>query len=341
MAKIMLGIDIGTTSIKAVSLSRNKNDVSLLAAGNIPAPRVNPDMVAHSDEQVIANTINQLVHDMKVNSAGVAVSLPSYKVINQVIEIPEMNEKEIEQSIQWEAEQYIPLPLSKVKIDYSVIGRNEATKKLKIILVAAPLSLIEKYMRIISLTGLNLLAIETEILASVRSVVHSLPTLANIMLLSVGATNTEIALIRNQLLIYTKSYPIGGNTLTRAVSEELGFDYSQAEEYKNTYGLDESKLEAKINKIVAPFFTNLFSEIEKTIIYFKEEYLKEEIMTVVISGGTAKLPGLMLATTKNIGINSQVSNPFINIQANETVLNSLTADAPIYTTSVGLALKEI
>ena len=91
----MLGIDIGTSSIKAVSLSRNKNDVSLLAAGNIPAPRVNPDMVAHSDEQVIANTINQLVHDMKVNSADVAVSLPSYKVINQVIEIPEMNEKEI------------------------------------------------------------------------------------------------------------------------------------------------------------------------------------------------------------------------------------------------------
>ena len=170
----MLGIDIGTSSIKAVSLSRNKNEVSLLAAGNIPAPRVNPDMVARNDEQVIANTLNQLIHDMKVNSADVAVSLPSYKVINQVIEIPEMNEKEIDQSIQWEAEQYIPLPLSKVKIDYTIIGRNEAAKKLKIILVAAPLSLIEKYMRIISLTGLNLVAIETEILASVRSVVHSL-----------------------------------------------------------------------------------------------------------------------------------------------------------------------
>ena len=337
----MLGIDIGSSSIKAVSLSRNKNDVSLMSAGNIPAPRVNPDMVARSDEQVIANTLNQLLHDMKVNSPDVAVSLPSYKVINQVIEIPEMNEKEIEQSIQGAAEQYIPLPLSKVKIDYSVIGRDETTKKIKIILVAAPPSLIEKYMRISSLTGLNLVAIETEVLASVRSVVHSLPTLANIMLLSIGATNTEIALIRNQLLIYTKSYPIGGNTLTRAVSEELGFDYAQAEEYKNTYGLDESKLEAKINKIVVPFFSNLFSEMEKTIVYFKEEYLKEEIMTVVISGGTAKLPGLMLATTKNIGINSQISNPFINIQANEAVLNSLTADSPIYTTSVGLALKEI
>src|SRR3989338_1578631 len=312
MAKNLIGIDIGSSAIKAVSLSCAKNEVSLISAGYIPSPKINPETVARTDEQIMANAIGQLVHDMKINSADVAVSLPSYKVITQVIEIPDMNEKEIGQSIQWEAEQYIPLPLAKVKIDYLVIGRNDNNKKMKIVLVAAPISLIEKYMRIIELANLNLVAIETEILSSVRSVVHSLPTLANMMLVSIGATNTEIALIRNQLLIYTKSYPIGGNTLTRAVSEELGFDYSQAEEYKNTYGLDESKLEAKINKIVAPFFTNLFSEIEKTIIYFKEEYLKEEIMTVVISGGTAKLPGLMLATTKNIGINSQVSNPFIN-----------------------------
>ncbi|KKS98401.1 MAG: type IV pilus biogenesis protein PilM, type IV pilus assembly protein PilM [Candidatus Gottesmanbacteria bacterium GW2011_GWA2_43_14] len=341
MAKILLGLDIGSHTIKAVQLSRSKNNVSLLSAGYILTPKVEIDMVGRTDEQIMAKAINQLVSDMKVNSADVAASLPSYKVITQVIEIPEMNEKEIEQSIQWEAEQYIPLPLSKVKLDYSVIGKSESNSKLKIILVAAPITLIEKYMRIINLAGLNPVALETEIISSARSVVHSLPTLPNLLLVSIGSNNTDIALIRNHLMIFTRTYPLGGNTLTRAISEELGFDFAQAEEYKNTYGMDESKLEGKIYKIVTPFFNNIFTEMEKNIAYFKEEYPKEELMTVVILGGTAKMPGLMLSTTKNIGINSQISNPFINIQANEEILNSLTADSPIYTTAVGLALKEL
>ena len=142
-------------------------------------------------------------------------------------------------------------------------------------------------------------------------------------------------------MVFTKNYPIGGNTLTRAISEELGFDFAQAEEYKKTYGLEEDKLEGKLNKIMMPFFSNLFAEIEKTIAYFREEYPKEELMTLVISGGTAKLSGLMLSTTKYIGVNSQIANPFINIEMDQDVLQTLNPDAPMYTTAIGLALKEI
>lgn len=341
MPAALLGLDIGSQTIKAVQLARQKNKVTLISAGYIPTPKTEVDMVGRTDEQIVAQSVNQLVRDMKIQNADVSCALPSYKVITQVIEIPQMSEKELESSIQWEAEQYIPLPLSKVKIDYQIIGRNETNGKMKIILVAAPITLIEKYMRIINLAGLNPLAIETEILSVGRSVVHSLPTLVNILLVSIGATNTEIAIVRDKQIIYTKSYPIGGNTLTRAIAEELGFDLNQAEEYKKTYGLEEEKLEGKLNKIILPFFNNLFSEMEKTIAYFKEEYTKEELSTLVISGGTAKLPALMLATTKNIGINSQIHNPFINIEVNQNVLLNLNPDAPIYTTSVGLALKEL
>ncbi|OGG06935.1 hypothetical protein A3D05_06670 [Candidatus Gottesmanbacteria bacterium RIFCSPHIGHO2_02_FULL_40_24] len=341
MSKILLGLDIGSQFIKGVQISRNKNKFSLLSAGYIATPKVDADMVGHTDEQVIANAVNQLVHDLKLSTGDVVLSLPSYKVTTQIIEIPVMNEKEIESSIQWEAEQYIPLPLNKVKIDYSIIGKNDVNNRMKIVLVAAPITLIEKYMRIINLTGLNPVAIETEILAGSRSIINSLPTLPNMVMVAIGATGTEIAIVREKILVFTKNYPIGGNTLTRAISEELGFDFAQAEEYKKTYGLEEDKLEGKLNKIMMPFFSNLFAEIEKTIAYFREEYPKEELMTLVISGGTAKLSGLMLSTTKYIGVNSQIANPFINIEMDQDVLQTLNPDAPMYTTAIGLALKEI
>lgn len=340
MAKILLGLDVGSQTIKAVQLSREKSKVRLLSAGFIPTPKIETDLAARGDEQVIANTIKQLVHDMKLNTTDVSLSLPSYKVVTQVIETPIMNEKELASAISWEAEQYIPLPLAKVKLDYTVISINETLKKMKILLVAAPISLIEKYMRIIEASGLNPIAIETEIFAAARAINHSLPTLQNVLLVSMGATNTEIAIIKNQMLTLTRTYPIGGNTLTRAIAEELGFDQAQAEEYKKTYGIEEDKLEGKLVKILNPFFNNLFTEIDKTIAYFREEYPKEELMTLVISGGTAKLPGLMLATTKNIGVNSQVANPFINLEINSEVVNSLNPEAPLYTTAVGLGLRE-
>src|SRR3989344_3879648 len=340
MSKILLGIDVGSQTIKAVQISHEKNKFKLLSAGFIPTPKIEADLAGRSDEQIISNAVKQLVHDMKIATSDVSISLPSYKVVTQVIETPLMTDRELESSINWEAEQYIPLPLSKVKLDYAVIAKNETTQKMKILLVAAPISLIEKYMRIMQLSGLNTVAVETEILAAVRAINNSLPTLTNIILVSIGATNTEIAIITRQILTLTRTYPIGGTTLTRAISEELGFDVTQAEEYKKTYGIDEDKLEGKLSKIMNPFFSNLYAEIDKTITYFKEENPKEELMTLVISGGTAKLPGFMLSTTKNIGVNSQVANPFINVEIDQEVLASLNPDAPIYTTSVGLALRE-
>lgn len=341
MKEILIGLDIGSQTIKAVQLSRQRNSYTLLAAGYIASPpRV---MVSQTpgDEQALADTINRLIHDMKVSTADITASLPSSKVITRVIELPKMSESELNSSIQWEAEQYIPLPLSKVKIDYAIIDENPETNKMKVLLVAAPITVIERYMRVISLAGLNPVALETEILAASRSISVSFPTLDNVIVVSIGTANTEIALLYNQILVYTKTYPIGGNTLSRAIAQELGFEINQAEEYKKTYGLEEDKLEGKIAKSIMPFFNTIFSEMEKTIVYFKEQYPKSDIKTVVLCGGGAKLPGLVATLTKYLGVDSQISNPFMNLSVDPKILPSLVTDAPQYTVSIGLAQKEV
>lgn len=341
MGKIILGLDIGTQTIKAVQLSRDKNKVTLLAAGFISTPAIGLTSLNQADEQTVGNSINRLVHEMKVSTTEAVLSLPSSKVITRVIYVPLMTERELASSIQWEAEQYIPWQLSKMKLDYAIIDTDTADKKMKVLLVAAPLELIEKYMRIVQFAGLTPIAVETEILAAARSAIESYPNLSHLLLLTIGATTTEIALIHKQVLIYTKTYPIGGNTFTRSICEDLGFEPLQAEEYKKTYGMQENKLEGKIAMIIQPYFTTITNEIEKNITFFKEQYPTDELSTIVVSGGSSCIPGLVLALTKNVGIDSQLSNPFTNIMVDPKVLPVITPDAPLYTTAVGLALKDI
>jgi type IV pilus assembly protein PilM len=341
MSKILLGLDIGTQTTKAIQISRDKDNSTLLAAGYIATPTKAFNSNTTTDEQIMSDTINRLVHDMKVTTTEVSASLPSSKVITRVIEVPIMSDDELASSVEWEAEQYIPLPISKVKIDYAVITKNQEINKMKVLLVAAPIVTIEKYMRIINLAGLNPVALETEILAVARSVNQSFPTLDNLILLTIGATTTEIALLYDHNMVYAKSMPVGGNTFTRAIAQELGFELPQAEEYKKTYGLEEDKLEGKIAKILTPYTNSIFSEIEKTISYFKEQFPKADMNTIVVGGGGAKMPGLVLTLTKTIGLDTQFSNPFVNISVDPNILPSLTPDAPLYTISVGLALKDI
>jgi type IV pilus assembly protein PilM len=341
MADILLGIDIGNNSIKAVQVSKDKDKTYLLAAGYIPTTLNSISLINNNEKQVLANSINRLIHDMKVTTTNVSASLPSSKVITRVIQIPIISDKELISSIQWEAEQFIPWQLSNVKLDYVILSKDESRGKMKVLLVAAPISLIEKYMEIISMAGLTPVSLEPEVLSISRIASFSFQNISNFIALSIGATTSEISLLHDKSLIYTKSIPIGGITITRVIVDELGFDLGQAEEYKKTYGLDEDKLEGKLAKIITPLFTSLLEEMEKISAYFKEESPKEELHTVVLAGGTSRLPELITYITKQTGFDSQIINPFITLSIDPNIIPIIMPDAPIYTTAVGLAVKDI
>jgi type IV pilus assembly protein PilM len=341
MAEILLGIDIGNHSIKAVQISKEKDKIFLLAAGYIPSALTSSVLLNNNEKSLLANSVNRLFHDMKVSTFNVSASLPSSKVITRVIQIPIISDSELVSSIQWEAEQFIPWQLSSVKLDYLILDRDENRGKMKVLLVAAPITLIEKYMEIISLAGLNPVSLEPEILAISRIASLSFQTVSNFISLSIGATTTEISLLHAKNLIYTKSIPVGGSTLTHAIADELGFEISQAEEYKKTYGLYEDKLEGKLAKIITPLFSNIISEIDKTAVYFKEEFPSEDLHTIVLAGGTSRLPELITYLTKTTGFDSQIINPFISLSIDPNIIPIIMPDAPIYTTAVGLAIKDV
>ncbi|HCM82686.1 MAG: Type IV pilus assembly protein PilM [Candidatus Gottesmanbacteria bacterium GW2011_GWA2_44_17] len=337
----ILGLDIGSHNVKLIELLKNSNGVTLLAAGSMPTPPKTLSSNLGVDQQALAHLIRELIKGTGARSTDVNISLPEAQVFTRVIEMPSLSTRELTSAIKWESEQYIPLPLDQVNMDYTVLsdGKDTANGKMKILLVAAPKALTERYMQIMELTELTPLAAETEIIALSRSLVRSVPTVANVMILSLGAQTTDIAILRKGILMFTRSIAAGGDALTRTLSESLDFTLLQAEAYKKTYGLERNILEGKIVAVVKPVMDTIVSEMKRAIGFFEETYKNEHIGVILLTGGNAKLPGLIPYLAEHTGIEVQQGNPWVGI-AKDPRFAVLNAEGPLFAVAIGLALRE-
>ncbi|MBI2611333.1 type IV pilus assembly protein PilM [Candidatus Gottesmanbacteria bacterium] len=339
-AQSVLGIDLGSNAIKIVELVKKGNNIALSSLGSIPTPPRGLISDVPLDEQAVIDVLVKLLKEMKVVSKGVHASLPESNVFTRVIDLPNLTEKELSSSIKWEAEQYIPLPIDKVNIDYAIISRNNEANSMKVLLIAAPLTLIEKYTRIFESANLEILSLETDAIASSRITPKSLPEKSNEMILNIGATTSIIGIVKDKSLIFVRTMSMAGNNLTRTIADELGFSPSQAEEYKRTYGLDRNQLEGKIFTTLSPVFQQLMEEVKKVIAYFNGQYPQEKLTTILLSGGSVRMPGLVSYIASETSLDTQVVNPFEDISFNPTQKAMIEANAPYFTVAVGLGIKE-
>lgn len=339
-AQSVLGLDIGFHSIKAVELARVGSGIQLISLGSIPTPTRGLLSETPVDEQVMVDTIGRLLHDMKATTKVVNTSLPESQVFTRVIEVPKLTEKELASSIHWEAEQYIPLPIDQVNLDYAVLGTGSNGNTMQVLLVAAPLKVIEKYSRILDKADLKVSSIETDAISILRVIPKSIPATSTIFLINIGATSTDVCIIKNRLLSFVRSVPTGGDSFTRAVVEELGFTQQQAEEYKRAYGLDKHKLEGKIFTSIQPVFNIIIDETKKILAFYKEHYPSDAVSSILVFGGSAKLPGLISYVASETGIDSQIANPFENIIIDAKIKEQVEANSSIFAIATGLALKD-
>ncbi|MGH7245710.1 MAG: type IV pilus assembly protein PilM [Candidatus Levyibacteriota bacterium] len=336
------GLDIGVTSMKAVWLSRERAGFVLDSAVSAPTPSKGMFSESPLDQEEMARAIRNLVDEAKITTRYVNVALPEGQVYTRIIEMPILSDKELISAIYWEAEQYIPVPLPTITLDYKVLQKPqkpEEGEKMTVLLVGAPSNLLEKYEKVLSMGGFIITSIETEILASLRSTIienSTPPTL----LVNIGGLNTTLAIMRKGLLSFTYSVPTGGIALTRAIAANFGFTFTQAEEYKKIYGLSEqNSFGGKIGTATQPILNSLIAEIKKALAFYMERYKDDPIKQIVLSGGSAKLPGFTTYFAKTIGIETVVANPW-KVLVSQEVPKEILDNAPEYTVSVGLAMRE-
>src|SRR5258708_6670360 len=260
----------------------------------------------------MASAIKKVVEDAEIDTNYVNLGIPETLVYTKVIDMPPLSDKELSSAIYWEAEQQIPVPLNTITLDYTVLSRPEKTQSgqtMKVLLVGAPISLVERYEKIIGMAGLTIASIETEVLAVIRAIVteKNFPTS---LIVHIGTVNTLLTIIKNGSMVFTYSVPTGGLALSRAIASDFGFSMIQAEEYKKVYGLSESTFGGKIGMVTEPILLSIVLEIKKAFAYYNETYKEDVIKQILLSGGTAKLPGLAGFFTKHTSIETAIVNPW-------------------------------
>lgn len=340
-ARLPLGLDIGSHTVKLIELQAKDKGYWLSAAGVAPTPPRGLASDAQADQEAVSVAIKKLILDTKATIRQVNTSLPESQIFTRVIEMPPLTETELGSAIKWEAEQYVPMPLTEVKMDFAILStpRKGEEGKMEVLLVAAPLVLIGKYKKILEMAGLEAVSLEPEIIAISRSLVGEQKTPS--LVINLGAATTDLSIVRNGAITFTRSIASGGEALARAVAKEMGFELSQAEEYKRTYGLEEDKLEGKILAAVKPIFDTVIEEIKRAMVFYQGKHPDDPIKIVSLCGGTAKLPGLVVYLAQNLGIETQIGNPWANVGFNPKIFPKLNEEGPTFAVASGLAMKEI
>lgn len=333
-----LGLDIGSYSIKAVQLERQGNGFKLLGAGITSTP-VNGLSGSPGDSLKTAEAVKKLLGDTKLSPTEVNLALPEPQVFTRLITLPYLSDEETTSAISWQAEQYVPIPLSKANIAHIIVNKEQPKEgnsgKTEVLIVAAPKEVVKKYVDIVNLSGLKVAVAETELLSLSR--VFGVPN-QTALIADLGAISTDLGIIQNTQLLASRSIATAGHILTKSAATGLSITEAQAEEYKKTYGLRDDQLEGKVKTALEPTFRVIVDEMRKLIQYYKTELKKEEpLSAVIISGGTSGMPEISTYIAQNLGIEVIIGDPFSKIMKDARISDSFKRFAPLYPIAVGLA----
>lgn len=335
------GLDLSPSSIKLIEAQKKGDKFILEAFGEAPTP-VNIHSSVVKDQALIVSSIKKLVSDARVSTKDVVVALPESYVYSQVIYVPPMPEEELVKALAFEAEQYVPIPLDKVQIEHLILRvppQGLASAKMEVLLIAAQKEAIAQITSIITQAGLVPVILETEMLATVRSLSYQLGKEG--VLIDMGQGSTDFIIMAEGIIKQVNSFETGGEALTRSLASALSLSFDQAERYKRTYGLDKNQLEGKVASAITDTLSMIIDQIKKSVDFFKQRNPGMNITRAVISGGTALMPGLTTFLAERLGLEILIGNPFLNFVQSKEFPQPLVRAASRFVTGVGLAIREV
>jgi len=333
------GLDIGSFSIKAVQAEKKDKRLRLVSLGETRTP-ANINSTIETDKQAIATAIKKLVKEAKIKTENVAIALSERDVYTQMVDLPYLSEDEIRSAIQFEAEQYIPVPLGEVELDHLILSTSPEQvkeRRMEILLTAAKKQAVDQRVNLVETAGLMPVVLETEALSLVRLV--NLVFGERCLVLNLGYSSSMVLVIQDQKLELVRSINTGGEALTRALSRELGMEFMQAEQYKTAYGLEASVLEGKVAKALLPTFNVILSEVNKALGFYRQKNPRTMISTLLVSGGGAGMLGANAYLAQSLNLEVINLEPFKNFLTNEK-LSKMGAKTR-FSTAVGLAIREV
>jgi len=335
----LLGIDIGSTTIKLVELVPAGRDKWKLAAA-ITAPSLSGGVVGNLNNTAgFSHAIAKMRKDAGTKVTRVVAALPEEQVSSHVVELPLMSDDEVRQALQWQVEQYIPIPAEKATWSWQIIHKDQAGGGMEVLLVASAKNLVNTYINIMEQAGLEVVAMETELMASVRAEIPAEYPLS--LIVDIGSKTTDVGVVEKGQLVFTRTIPTAGEAFTRAIQTGLGLDINQAEQYKATYGFSKDKLGGKLVEVMKPVLTVIATEIKKTADFYTTKHSTSGLSLVTLSGGVASLPEMVTTLSGVLGMEVVIGNPLSKLVMDKNQSQAIAASGPIYGVAIGLAMRNI
>ncbi len=348
--KSCLGIDIGSSAIKIVELSRAGERIKLEAYGEIKAEAIFEKPFRTFEKNTlsfqnldVARAIEGMIDEAKMSTRRAVFSIPDFSTFYTTISLPSMSFQELDQAIRFRVRQQIPVPLNEVTLDWSIIeGRADDNpgENIKVLLVAVPNEIISQYQDISRLAKLDLFALEAEVFGFLRAV--NPPKDKTIALVDIGAQSVTCTIIDKGVLKQSRSFEPAANEITEVLSKSMQVDFKEAERLRQKYGLAETEdpISRTVKEVLSPIVDVIISEVQKTIQNFYEGALKAPAL-IVLGGGMVLMPGLKEYFMAKTNIATEVVNPFFsaNIFYPPILENILRQLAPSYAIAIGAAMR--
>lgn len=340
----LLGIDISSTSVKLVELSRQGagHRVEAFAVEPLPVNAVSEKNIA--DTEGVAATLKRALKKSGSKNKYCALAVPSSAVISKTITMPaSLKETELEGQIEVEAEQYIPYPLNEINLDFEVLGPSPNNPEtMDVLLVAARSEIVEGRVGAAQLAGLTPKIVDVESYATERAALLCLGQLPSgikkdvVAVIDIGATMTSISVLEDGRLTYTREQPFGGKLLTEDIMRRYGLSYEEAGIAKKEGRLPDNSAE----EVLEPFKENLAQQVHRFLQFYFAASEHDAVDYILLAGGTASIPRIAEFITSRLGTPASVANPFAGMATAARVnAQRLAGDAPALMIACGLALR--
>ncbi len=344
-AKTLVGLDIGSSAVKAVELKPAGKGYKVAAFGSEPVP---PDSIvdgAMIDGAAVADAIRRLFDGRSIKTKDVAASLSGNAVIVKKITLPVMTEAELAESIYWEAEQYIPFDIQDVNLDYQILDGGDAAKgTMEVLLVAAKKEKIADYTGVIAQAGRSAVVVDVDAFAlqNAYEVNYGIEPGAVIVLLNAGASATNINILNGDQSVFTRDISIGGNAYTEALQKELSLPFDLADQLKRGIAVDGVTFD-DARPVLRAVSENVMLEIQKTFDFFKATAASDRIDRIMVSGGASRAEGFTEMLSERFEAPVELFDPFkrIAFDIKKFQVDSSAAVAPTVAVAVGLALRRV
>ena len=352
----LIGLDIGTHSIKLVEIDDSKKGRILKNFGIIGLPQNAIVEGSIKEMEIVSSAIKELYKQLKIKNKNVAASISGYSVIVKKITISRRGEAELEYTINEEAEQYIPFDISDVNLDYEVLSTPEAGESpeedeeemaglMDVMLVAAKKDIVDDYVSLLQLSGLNPVVLDVDAFSAQNAfelASGEVDISGCYAIVNVGAEELGINAVKNGVSIFTRDSSYGGSQITEAIMSRFDVSHEEADRIK-LGGTKVDKEKEALEDIFTSVISGWVQEIKRALDFLGTTYPDETIDKMYLTGGSCRIPGFREYLEMETEVPVEELNPFSGLQINEKIFDPkyLNYMAPQAAVVVGLGLRSI